>query len=112
MSTLSRDEAAKLIRAGLRRRTGKAWSVTVGRGTTWGWITVLPLPRRQTDWHGDPKVGGGMMSEAEAAELAAALDLPAVHSQGLSIPAGSDYYLEYVDRAEGRVPSVRGQHGW
>jgi hypothetical protein len=112
MTALSRDEAVKLIRAGLRRRTGKAWSVTVGRGTTWGWITVESPPRRQTDWHGQPKVGGGAMSEAEAAELAAALGLPAVHSQGLSIPEGPDNYREYVDRAEGRVPSVRGQHGW
>jgi hypothetical protein len=110
--SLSRDEAAKRIRAGLRRRTGKDWSVTVGRGTTWGWITVESPPRRQVDWEGHPTAGGGAMSEAERKELAAALGLPAVHHQGVSIPGQSDYYAEYVDRAEGRKPAVIGKPNW
>ncbi len=35
---MDRDEAIKRIRAALKRRSGKLWSVTGGRGTSWGWI--------------------------------------------------------------------------
>src|SRR5919106_1076456 len=42
-----RDEAIRQIRAALRRRSGRAWSVTGGRGTAWGWITITaPRARR------------------------------------------------------------------
>lgn len=39
---LTRDEAIIRIRAALKARTGRAWSVTGGRGSDWGWITVKP----------------------------------------------------------------------
>lgn len=42
-----RDDAIRRIRQALRRRSGKAWSVTGGRGTAWGWITITAPPRRQ-----------------------------------------------------------------
>jgi hypothetical protein len=41
---MDRNETIKTIRTALRRRSGKAWSVTGGRGTGWGWITS-PHPR-------------------------------------------------------------------
>jgi len=99
-----RDTTIATIRAALRRRTGRAWSVTGGRGTSWGWIRISAPPAR--------RVGYGYLSEDDAATLAGALGLDRVHQQGVSIPAGIDYRVEYVDRAEGRTPSRIGQPYW
>lgn len=104
MSTLTRDETIKRIRAGLRRRSGKDWSVSGGRGTAYGWINVEAPPRRRVNTY--------HTSVQDAAELAGLLDLERVEDQGVSIPASSDYYAEYVDRAEGRTPTVRGHRYW
>ena len=101
---MDRDEAIGRIRAGLRRRTALDWTVKGGRGTAWGWITIAAPPRR--------RVGYDYTSPEDRRVLAAALGLEAVHQQGISIPAGTDYYREYVDRAEGRLPSVRGTPYW
>lgn len=126
---LDRNETIKRIRAALRRRSGKAWSVTGGRGTAWGWIRIDVPPKRRT-WHfrntcrvegsGSPIMEEyedasweGSMSPAERAELTALLGLTrSVHHQGESIPAGGDYYQEYVDRAEGRAPTAYGAPYW
>jgi hypothetical protein len=45
---MDRDETIKRIRKALRARSGKDWSVTGGRGTAWGWITIDAPPRRRT----------------------------------------------------------------
>lgn len=42
----SRDATVKRIRAGLVKRSGKQWSVTVGRGTAGGWISISVPPKR------------------------------------------------------------------
>jgi len=98
MST-DRDEAIRAIRAALKRRTGRTWSVTGGRGTAWGWITVTAPPSRRVKYD--------YMTEADRRDLGEALGLDApVHSQGVWIPAQHDYRTEYIDRAEGRPPSV------
>jgi hypothetical protein len=99
-----RDVTIAAIRTALRRRTGQAWSVTGGRGTSWGWITVTAPPARRTEH--------GYLSDVDRAVLADALGLETVHSQGVSIPAGNDYRTEYVDRAEGRQPSRIGVPYW
>ena len=99
-----RDVAISIIRDELKRRSGKTWSVTGGRGTGWGWITVTAPPKRRGEY--------GYMSEADRAELAALLGLDNVHSQGVNIAASSDYRREYVDRARGKVPSTIGQPYW
>lgn len=104
---LTRDEAIRRIRAGLKRRTGKSWSVTGGRGTGWGWIRIsAPPARRVGEW-------GGVMTDADRAELGQALgyDRP-VHMQGESIPASSDYYRAAVERAETGTTSVNPQPYW
>lgn len=125
---LTRDEAIRRIRAALRQRSGKAWSVTGGRGTAYGWIKIDAPPARRTE-HTQKRQGavterpedyervdtgepGGHMTAADRKELAALLGLDDVHFQGAKIPAGSDYYREYVDRSEGRTPSVRGEPYW
>ena len=48
--TMDRNEAVKRIRVALRQRSGKAWSVTCGRGTAWGWITIDVPPAREPDY--------------------------------------------------------------
>lgn len=97
------DVAAK-IRAALRRRSGKDWSVSRGRGTAGGWLTITSPPSRQVNGH---------MSEADQAELGRLLgDSRRVHHQGVSIPSGGDYRQEYLARAEGRTPEVYGVPYW
>lgn len=90
---------ATRIRVALRTRSGKPWSVRRSRGTARGWITITRHP-------------GESLTEPDRQELASLLGLESVHFQGVRIPAGHDYYQEYVDRAEGRTPSVIGTPYW
>lgn len=46
-----RNETIKIIRDALKRRSGKPWSVTGGRGTAWGWIRIDAPPARRTFKH-------------------------------------------------------------
>jgi hypothetical protein len=99
-----RNEAIKEIKKALKARSGKSWSVTGGRGTAWGWIHISVPPSRLVD---------GYISVEERAELGKLLGLDKpVHLQGESVPAGSDYRQEYVDRANGRAPTVHGKPYW
>lgn len=101
---MERDDAIQRIRTALRKRSGKAWSVKGGRGTAWGWIAISAPPAR---------LAGGYMTEADSKELGELLDLghPA-HMQYESVPSGSHYREEYVDRAEGRKPEKCGEMYW
>lgn len=100
-----RDEAVRAIRTALRQRSGKAWSVTTGRGTSWGWITISVPPARRDRY--------GCMTRADADELAQLLGLDRpVHDQGENIPASSAYRREYIDRASGRTPTAVGTPYW
>lgn len=126
---MERNETIKQIRTALKRRSGKPWSVTGGRGTVWGWISITAPPARST-W-GERMIAGSAgympsdfepydtgepgrsMSPADQTELAALLGLPThMARQGVSIPARSDYWREYIDRANGRAPGVCGQPYW
>lgn len=100
----ARNDAIKLIRAALKRRSGKAWSVKGDRGTAWGWIHIASPPRR---------MDGYQMTEADRVELGELLGLgrPA-HHQGESVAASSNHRLEYVARAEGRTPETFGEQYW
>ena len=105
---MDRNSAIKEIRTALRRRSGKSWSVTGGHGTAWGWIRITAPPKRLVN---------GSMTDEDRIELSKLLGLEtvafvAVHSQGESIPNSSAYYQEYIDRANGREPSVRGRPYW
>lgn len=109
------------IKAALQRRSGKAWSVTHGRGTSYGWITIDAPPARRT-WHSyytgfigrdgseiwleeDTGQVNGHMGPEDRETLRALLDVERMHDQGESIPSSRDHYREYLDRAEGRTPS-------
>lgn len=92
MADPSRKNTIPAIRAALKERSGKAWSVTGGTGTAYGWITISSPPARREQY--------GYMSEADKVELAHLLggDSP-VHSQGESIPADHAYRRVYLQRA-------------
>jgi len=111
---LDRNTTIKRIREALKKRSGRAWSVTGGRGTAWGWLTIdAPPARRKFNSDGTPATEGGHMHPDEQKELADLLGLKdPVHFQGVSIPSGGNYYAEYVDRAEGRTPEVYGEIYW
>ncbi len=124
-----RDATIKRIRAALQKRSGRQWSVTGGKGTAWGWIRIDVPPSKRT-WHfvesgqrdayglpiyeetEDASRNFGHMGPADREELAALLDIQNVHQQGVSIPSGSDYYEEFIDRAEGRTPRRSGTPYW
>ena len=119
---MDRNETISTIRKALKRRSGKTWSVTGGRGTAWGWLRIDAPPARRKwsqietgelddfglpawRWEHKPDAQYGHMSPDESRELADLLGLEdEAHFQGVSIPASSDYWREYIDRAEGRKP--------
>lgn len=95
------------IKAALRKRSGRAWSVTGGRGTAYGWIEIRATKRYSRDG------SGFTLTDEDRDLLGSLLGLGGpVHFQGVSIPAGPDYRREYIDRAEGREPSVTGKPYW
>ena len=103
-TAFSRNDTMRAIRKALKRRSDRTWSVTGGRGTSWGWIKIMSPPARRLEF--------GYMSEDDMTELGRLMGKAHVHIQGESIPASVDYYSEYIDRAEGRAPSVVGQRYW
>jgi hypothetical protein len=126
-----RNATIKLIRGALQRRSGKAWSVTGGRGTAWGWIHIDAPPARRTwkcrekpsatyeakwsdQWEeydtGEPGHSTGPADREELATLLG-VELSQV-SGGVGVPASYEYRREYIDRAEGRTPSVIATPYW
>jgi hypothetical protein len=86
------------IRRALKARSLKPfqWSVTYGRGSDYGWITITAAPKRLVNGSltaEDRMVLSGLLGES-------------VHHQGAMVAASSDYRQEYIDRANGRKPSV------
>lgn len=101
---MDRNETIRRIKAALKSRSLRRWSVRGGQGTAWGWIEICAMPSR---------MNGSSMTDDDRVELGRVLGLDeAAHHQGVSIPAGSDYRREYVDRAEGRTPTVVGKAYW
>ena len=98
-----RDTAILAIRKALKARSGKAWSVTGGRGTSWGWIQISAPPSRCD--------ASGQMVEEDRAELARLLDV-IVFRCGVSVAASSDYRREYIERAEGKAPTKIAKPYW
>lgn len=109
-----RNAIIKAIKTALEKRSGKKWSVTGGKGTAWGWITIDAPPARRTA-HCKLKVGAlstrpedyeevntgepnGYTTKEDRIELAGLLGKD-ISMQGDNIPAGSDYRREYLHRA-------------
>jgi hypothetical protein len=133
MSDTDRNSTIKAIKAALQRRSGKAWSVTGGRGTAWGWIHVTAPPSRRTWGHREKPGTEGQyfanhadqyeeydtgtpdrnMSPSDRAELGELLGLDRKsYDSGESIAASYEYYREYIDRAEGRTPAKIAEPYW
>jgi hypothetical protein len=102
-ATPNRNETIMIIRQALKQRSGKSWSVTGGKGTAYGWITIDAPPARRVN---------NRMTESDQKELAALLGLPSVHFQGATIAASSDYREEYIARARGEQPEKIAQPYW
>lgn len=101
---MSRDETIAAIRANLKRRSRLPWSVTGGNGTSWGWIEIHIAPRLRAEY--------GYLTDEHRAELARLLGLDTVHSQGVSIPASSAHYREFLARSAGESPAEIAQAYW
>lgn len=93
LTDLTPTEAAKLIRQALRQRTGRAWSVRVGRGSVWGWLYINASPARQDVY--------GAMSEIDRVTLRNLLGIEnwKAHEQGVMVESHPRNYREYVNRA-------------
>ena len=102
---MNRDEAISRIKTALKKRTGRVWSVTAGRGTAWGWVRISAPPKR---------LENGSLSDLDRAALARAMgfDLSEVHRSGISIPASSAYYRAHVERAETGSTELNPQPYW
>lgn len=100
---MKREEAIERIKAGLKARSGKRWSVRGGSGTAWGWIRIKSMPSQCVDGHMTPEA---------VDELKALLGTTGIGTQGEQVPDSDDYYQEFVDRAEGREPTVIGVPYW
>ena len=125
---LSRAAVIARIKAALKARSGKVWSVTGGHGTAYGWLRIDAPPAKRTWKHtllagaddrpenyrdGDSGTQGGHMSPALRAELAALLGFAEpVHPQGHSVPASHDYYRETIERAEGKPVTKVAEPYW
>ena len=101
---MDRNEAIKRIRTALRRRSGKAWSVKGGRGTAWGWIHIDVSSALRDDIT-------ALTGRRNQLRALLGFDL-ARYPSSETVPASSAYYAEYVDRAEGRTPTVYGTPYW
>lgn len=102
-TTMTRDGAIDVIKSGLKKRSKRAWSVTGGRGTTYGWIMIRSLAYAEN---------GYSLTLGERAELGSLLGLESVRDQGVLIPASAAHYSEYIARAEGRKPEVIAEPYW
>jgi hypothetical protein len=103
--SLRRDDVVAAIRSALKDRSGKSWSITGGRGTAYGWLKIAsPKARAADKW--------GSMTAEECAELAALLGLGRVNAGGESVPAGHDYYRQYLDLAERGETAIHARPYW
>lgn len=97
-------EAIAAIKSALRERSGKSWSVTARRGSSYGWLNITAPPARLVDY--------GYMTDADSAELGRLLgrDGPC-HMQGELVPASAAHYREFTARAAG-LPFVVAERYW
>jgi hypothetical protein len=118
---LDRASVIAALKRNLQERSGKSWSVTGGRGTAYGWLTIQAPPARRTWSH---RLRAGAVADMpenyeeydagkpahnnspeDRAELATLLGLERVHCQGVSIAASHEYYREYLARSRGEAPA-------
>lgn len=90
---------SKTVKAALRRRSGKSWSVTMDRGTAWGWTKIdAPDSRKDDD---------DSITAEESRELHALLGLPNPEWR-TSVSCDSADWDAYVRRARGEPAASDG----
>jgi hypothetical protein len=96
---LERGEAIAAIREALQRRSGKAWSVTGGRGSAWHLLFITSPPRRCVD---------GLITREDRIELSTLLaeGERGGHRSGVTVWD----WEEYVARARGEITSPPARH--
>ena len=97
-------EYTKLLRKMLKRRTGRTWSVKVGSGTGYCWLTINAPPARIVDWK---------MSPDDESLLASVLGEDSI-GQYYQIPPTSGYRAWNMARIAGiNTEGIKLQeHGW
>jgi len=118
----TKEVGAHIKRALRVRSGGVSFSVKKGTGTAGGWLHIA-LPNDVSNEFIDPtsdrdgyevtpkNFEAFKMHMRAKVMLAALLDLD--HPTGdQQVAASSDYYIEYVDRAEGRPPRKIGEPYW
>ncbi len=102
--SIERDETIRTIRAALKTRTGRTWSVTGGRGTAWGWILITAPPARRVNWG---------MTDDDIATLSAAMGSGGgmVGRGGYTVPSSDAYYAQAVALASG-LPATPAEPYW
>lgn len=83
-------DVAALIKASLKARTGRSWSVKIDSGSAYGWLTIASMPKDFNEWS---------MKDEDRKELATALGLDYVHNQGEKVPPQRDFYRVALARA-------------
>lgn len=123
MAYIERKDAVKRIKAALKKKTGKTWSVTGGRGTAWGWLCVQAPKKRRVSHKENPACNRMVYplppgqslyieyvrengvnyytSDVDCEELARAFGLSSkVHYQGLNIsPDQRELYVKMIEEA-------------
>ena len=94
-----RDEVIAELRKLLKARTGRTWSVTGGRGTSWGWIAITAPPKRRD---------GFQLNAEDRAELEAIFGRV---NNTHSIADSSDYRRQALRQAAG-LEFVAAQPYW
>ena len=84
-----RNEVIAELKKLLKARTGRTWSVTGGRGTSWGWITITAPPKRRD---------GYQLADEDRAELEAIFGRV---GNSHSIPSSVDYRRQALRQAAG-----------
>jgi hypothetical protein len=93
------NDWTKAIKQALAQRSKTKFSVTHGTGTAYGWIRIEVAKASK-----DPV--------ADAAELRSLLGAENDWQDSYSVPASRDYRREYLDRAQGKTPTVHGEPYW
>lgn len=126
---VDRSEVTKFIKANLKKRTGRDWSVTGGRGTAWGWLRIeAPKSRRvchdpnpahepfapvgdpardELPWVERPPAEGETAwytSQEDRVVLAEALGIGLNQSSCQGVSISPDSWDFYMDRAENGPP--------
>jgi hypothetical protein len=106
---MTRAETIATIKAALKARSGKTWSVCGGHGTAWGWLRIdVPPARRRCMTPASGDYGHGSL--AERTELGKLLGLAGpAHAQGVQVPDRGGCWEHWCQRAQGIPITIKCQ---